>query len=189
MTDGPLLWYLNRSTGFVILGLFTMTTALGVLATSGRAGHGVPRFVTQSFHRNVALLSVVMLGAHVTTAVVDTFVDIRWWQAFVPWYGASYLPLWLGFGTLALDVVLVVTATSLLRTRLRHRSWRTVHLLSYVGWALAVTHGLGIGTDVRTGAAWARGTTVACIAVVLAAAVLRLGRVLAARSLTDVRPS
>ncbi len=189
MTDGPLLWFLNRSTGFVILGLFTMTTALGVLATTGRGGRGLPRFVTQAFHRNVALLSVAMLAAHVTTAVLDTFVDIRWWQAFVPWYGATYLPLWLGFGTLALDVVLVVTVTSLLRTRMRHRSWRAVHLLSYVGWALAVTHGLGIGTDVRADASWARAITIGCIGVVLAAVLLRLGRLVADRTLATARPS
>ena len=33
MTDGPLLWYLNRGTGVVALVLLTLTTVLGVLAT------------------------------------------------------------------------------------------------------------------------------------------------------------
>ena len=69
-----------------------------------------------------------MLVAHVVTAVVDKYVDIRWWQALVP-VGATYEPLWLGLGTLSLDLVAAVTVTSLLRTRLGHRSWRTVHLL------------------------------------------------------------
>ncbi len=56
----------------------------------------LPRFVGQALHRNLALWSLVLLVLHVTTAVVDAYVDIRWWQALVPWYGASYLPLWLG---------------------------------------------------------------------------------------------
>lgn len=176
MTDGPLLWYLNRGTGFVILGLFTTTTALGVLATGGRAGRGIPRFVTQGLHRNLALLSVVMLGAHVTTAVVDSYVDIRWWQALVPWAGSTYLPLWLGLGTLTLDLVLVVTVTSLLRTRMGHGSWRAVHLLAYAGWVAAVAHTLGIGTDVRDGTSWALLIVAGCVAVVAGAVALRLGR-------------
>lgn len=176
MIDGPLLWYLNRGTGFVILGLFTMTTVLGVLATGGRTGRGLPRFVTQAMHRNLALLSVVMLGAHVATAVLDSYVDIRWWQALVPYVGSTYLPLWLGLGTLALDLVLVVTLTSLLRTRMRHRAWRAVHVLAYAGWAASVAHTLGIGTDIRTGASWAQLTVATCVGVVAAAAALRLGR-------------
>jgi len=175
MMDGPFLWYLNRGTGFVILGLFTMTTALGVLATGGRAGRGVPRFVTQAVHRNLALLSVAMLAAHVATAVLDSYVDIRWWQALVPYVGSTYLPLWLGLGTLALDLVLVVTVTSLVRTRMRHRSWRVVHVLAYAGWVAAVGHTLGIGTDIRAGASWAQLTVAGCVGVVAAAAALRLG--------------
>ena len=83
---GPLLWYLNRSTGLVLLALLTVTTVLGVLAT-GRGGRLLPRFVGQALHRNLALWSVVLLVLHVTTAVVDTYVDIRWWQAVVPWDG------------------------------------------------------------------------------------------------------
>ncbi|MBI2243867.1 MAG: ferric reductase [Nocardioides sp.] len=176
MIDGASLWYLNRSTGFVLLGLFTLTTALGVLATGGRAGRGLPRFVTQTMHRNLALFSVVALGVHVTTAVVDSYVDIRWWQALVPYVGSTYLPLWLGLGTLAVDLALVVTVTSLLRTRMRHRSWRAVHVLAYAGWAASVAHSIGIGTDIRNGSSWAQLTVAACVAVVAGAAVLRLAR-------------
>ena len=176
MTDGPLLWYLDRGTGIVLLGLFTLSTTLGVLATGGRAGRGVPRFVTQSLHRNLALVSVLLLGAHVTTAVADSYVDIRWWQALLPWLGSTYQPLWLGLGTLALDLVLVVALTSLLRTRLRHRSWRAVHLLAYAGWVAALAHGVGIGTDVRADAVWADLVVAGCAAVVAGAVVLRVAR-------------
>ncbi|HEU5035532.1 MAG TPA: ferric reductase-like transmembrane domain-containing protein [Nocardioides sp.] len=176
MIDGPLLWYLNRGTGFVILGLFTATTVLGILATGGRAGRGVPRFVTQSLHRNLALVSVSLLAAHVGTAVADGYVDIRWWQALVPYVGSTYLPLWLGLGTLALDLVLVVVLTSLVRARLGYRSWRAVHLLAYAGWAAAMAHTLGIGTDVRARTGWADLVVAGCAAVVAGAAVLRVAR-------------
>lgn len=172
LTGGPLLWYLNRSTGLVLLALLTLSTVLGVASTAG-GGRLLPRFAVPALHRNVALWSVVLLVAHVTTAVVDSYVDIRWWQAVVPWWGSSYRPLWLGAGSVAFDLLAVVVVTSLLRSRLRLRTWRRVHVLSYAAWAIAVAHGLGIGTDLRT-TGWERTCVWASVALVAAASVLRL---------------
>ena len=104
--EGPLLWFLNRGTGVVALVLLTVATVLGVLALGGRPGSRVPRFVVQAVHRNVALLAVVTVVVHVLTGVVDEFVDIRWWQAFLPW-SLRYQPLWLALGIVARDVLLV----------------------------------------------------------------------------------
>ena len=176
--DGPLLWYLNRSTGFVLLGLLTLSMLFGIMSTGttgGRAGQGLPRFVTQTVHRNIALLSVLLLGAHVTTAVIDTFVDIRWWQALVP-FGATYQPLWLGLGTFGLDLILAITLTSLIRARMKHRAWRLIHLLSYLAWAVAVVHGVGIGTDMTKADPWGLIVTAVCVALVLLAGTWRLTR-------------
>ena len=186
MTEGPLLWYLNRSTGFVVLALFTITTALGVLSLGSKAGRRMPSFVTQAVHRNIALLSMAMLIAHAVSAVVDTFVDIRWWQALVPGWGSTYMPLWLGLGT-GLDLFVVVSVTSLLRARMNHTLWRSIHYLSYVGWAVSVVHGIGIGTDVKAATPWAYAIVGTSVAVVLAAAVVRLGRAATGR-VAEVRP-
>jgi predicted ferric reductase len=180
---GPMLWYLNRSTGLVVLVLLTVTAVLGVLSTGG-GGRVVPRFVGHALHRNLALWSVVLLGVHVATAVVDTYVDIRWWQAFVPWAGATYLPLWLGLGTLALDLLVLVVVTSLLRARMRHRTWRLVHLAAYGAWAVAVAHGLGIGTDLRT-PGWERSAVWASVALVAGIAAVRLVRASARHALEE----
>ena len=192
MTDGPLLWYLNRGTGVVIMVLLTLSVVLGVLSMGGGrpaadGRRGIPRFVTQALHRNVALLSVVALVVHVATAVADTFVDIRWWQAVVPWWGSTYLPLWLGLGTLALDLIAVVVVTSALRTRLSHRVWSRVHLLSWVAWGVGVAHGIGIGTDLQALTDWAVIPTAACVLAVVVAAGYRFGRVLKPRARSDRR--
>lgn len=173
-SDLPVLWFVNRSTGFVVLALFTFSVFLGVLSSGSKAGKRVPSFVTQAVHRNVALLSVVLLAVHIYTAVAHEFVDVRWWQSVVPWYGAQWQPLWLGFGTFAVDLFVVVTLTSLIRDRLPYRGWQLVHLTSYAGWLASLIHTWGIGTDIKTKAPWALALTVASIAVVLLAAVVRL---------------
>lgn len=163
--EGPFLWYLNRATGAVTLALFTATIVLGVLSLGGRPGRGVPRFVTQALHRNLAMLAFALLAAHVVSAVVDSYVDIRWWQAVVP-IGATYQPLWLGLGAVALDLVVVIVATSLVRHRMRHRTWRLLHLLAWPMWATSLAHGLGMGTDLRSGWWWV--TLLGALAVPLA---------------------
>ncbi|HEX2705395.1 MAG TPA: ferric reductase-like transmembrane domain-containing protein, partial [Candidatus Lustribacter sp.] len=127
----PMMWYLNRGTGLVLLVLFTLTTVGGVLSTSRATPRWWPRFLTQGLHRSLGLLSVILLVLHVATAVVDEYVDIRWWQALLP-FGATYKAAFLSLGTLALDLTLAVVVTSLLRGRLSVGAWRAVHLTSYV---------------------------------------------------------
>ena len=179
--DGPILWYLNRSTGVVTIVLLTVTTVLGVLAIGGRPAGRLPRFVTQAFHRNVALLSMLLLVVHLITAVLDTFVEIRWYEVFIPFVG-SYEPLWVGFGAIATDLMLVVIVTSLFRTRMKHNLWRGIHIAAYALWALAIGHGIGVGTDM-TESMWV--LTVVCAIAVPLAAVLRLGRLVIDRTSTS----
>ncbi len=171
MSD-PLLWFANRGSGFVLLVLLTLATMLGVLSTARMSTPRWPRMLTQGLHRNVSLLAVTFLAAHVATAVLDSFVDIRWWHAIVPFSG-TYQPLWLGVGALALDLLVAVTVTSALRHRMSHRPWRAVHVMAYVAWGLGLIHGVQIGTDSAT--IWGAALTYGCIAAVLLAVVARLG--------------
>jgi sulfoxide reductase heme-binding subunit YedZ len=174
MTEGPFLWYLNRGSGVVLLVLLTVTTVLGVVALGNRSGRGLPRFVSQALHRNLALLSVVLLAGHVVSAVVDEYVDIRWWQAFLP-VGATYEPVWLGLGAVALDLIAVVVVTSLLRHRMPHRAWRLLHVSAYGLWLMSLLHGIGMGTDL--GGGWWL-VAVVCAAAVPLAATYRVGLLL-----------
>lgn len=171
LTEGPLLWFLNRGTGVTLLIVLTLSLALGMLTAGGRAGHLVPAFVPQTLHRNLSILALGLVLAHALTAVVDTFVDIRWWQALSPW-GATYQPFWLGLGTLAFDLMILVMLTTWARRRLSHTGWHRIHLLGYATWPLSMAHGAGIGTD--AGEPWAQAIAVACTVVVLGALAVRL---------------
>ena len=127
-SQDALLWYVNRSTGLVLAVLLTATVVLGVLGARRDPGpRAVPRFVPQAVHRGLGLLAVLLLAVHVASAVIDEYVDIRWWHAFVP-AGLRYQSVWLALGIVAGDLLLALVLTSVVRTRLRHRHWRAVHL-------------------------------------------------------------
>ena len=106
-------------------------------------------------------------------------------------FTATYRPLWVGLGTLALDLVAAVVVTSLLRHRLGARAWRLVHWSAYAAWPAALLHGLRAGTD--AGAAWFLAVSLCCAAVGAGAVAWRLsgsfaefGRV---RAALPARPS
>ena len=88
-------------------------------------------------------------------------------------FGGRYMPLWLGYGAVALDLLIAVTVTSLVRHKMSHKPWRVVHLLAYGAWGLGLLHGLQMGTDAST--QWGAAISYGCIALVLAAVVARLG--------------
>lgn len=169
--EAPVLWYANRGSGFVLLLLLTITTVAGVLAGAVPGSREWPRAATQAMHRNIGLLSAAFLAVHAATTVVDEFVDVRWWQAIIP-FTSPYERNWLGVGVIALDLILAVIITSLLRHRLGRRLWRGIHVLSYVAWALGALHGFAMGTDATT--RWGIAFTAVCTLAVAAAIGARL---------------
>ncbi|MEU8867523.1 ferric reductase-like transmembrane domain-containing protein [Streptomyces umbrinus] len=171
MTDDSILWYANRATGAVCLVLFTVVVLLGVAVRLRTRLPGLPRFGTVSLHRTLSLSATAFLAIHIATAVIDGYVDISTLDVLIP-FASDYQPLWLGLGTVALDLMLAVLVTSLFRERLGHRTWRAVHWLAYASWPVALIHGIGIGTD--TGTDWMLWLTVTCVAAVLAAFTIRV---------------
>lgn len=147
--DNRTLWYLTRGTGMVTLILLTVTLLLGIASIAPET-RSLPRYVVAGLHRNLSLLVVVFVSVHVLTAVIDPYAGIRLVNAVVP-LTSAYRPLWLGLGALALDLVLAVVATSLLRVPLGERAWRAVHWSVYAIWPIAAVHALGSGSDLRSG--------------------------------------
>lgn len=165
------LWYISRGTGVVALLLLTFVVVLGVLTRQGRSLPGVPRFVVMGMHRNAALLALLLLVIHVATIVSDSYARVGWLDTVVP-FVSDFRPLWIGLGTIALELLIAVIATSLIRGLLGRRTWRLVHWLVYAAWPISLAHGLGSGRDV--GQVWMIALTVGCIATACAAVGYRL---------------
>jgi sulfoxide reductase heme-binding subunit YedZ len=169
-TGGPDLWYATRATGLVTLLLLTASVLLGML-TSGRfATDKWPRYLTDGLHRNVSVLVLFFLALHVGTIVFDTYTHIPITAAFIP-FSTTFRPGWLALGAVACDLLIALVATSLIRNRLGHRTWRFIHWTAYICWPIALAHGLGVGTDRST--FWVFGMTVLCVATVAAVATWR----------------
>jgi hypothetical protein len=170
MNPSP-LWFATRGAGTVSLLLLTAVTVLGVTGAVGWRTPIWPRFVTATLHRNLSLLALALLVVHIVTAVLDPFAHLGWRDAVIP-VGGAYRPIWLGMGVLAIEILVAVSITSMLRNRIGHRLWRTVHWLAYASWPLSIVHGLGTGSDARE--SWSVMLNVACTGAVLAAVLWRV---------------
>lgn len=171
-TAGPSpFWFLTRGTGAISLVLLTLAVTLGILDVRRTRFAHVPRFVLDSVHRSASLLAVSFLLVHISTALLDGYAPITVLDVVFP-FGSAYRAVWLGLGAVAFDLVLAVTITSLVRRRLGYGAWRATHWLAYASWPVALVHGLGTGTDTKTH--WMLALTGGCVAVMLAAVLVRV---------------
>jgi sulfoxide reductase heme-binding subunit YedZ len=123
------------------------------------------------------------VAVHVTSLLFDPYAQLRLVDLAVPFLGADR-PLWLGLGTLAADVLVVIVASSLLRHRIGPRVFRTLHWSAYALWPVAFLHALGSGTD--TGTRWFHVTAIGCAVAVGGALGWRTSRSFAERGFARV---
>src|SRR5258705_573936 len=140
------LWALGRGTGVTALAFMTVALFLGIATRSGRPLVVLPRFAVADVHRFASLAGTLLVVMHIVLLLLDPYAQLRLVDFIVPFLGA-YRPLWLGLGTLAFDVLVVVIATSLPRHRLGVPAFRAVHWATYALCPIAPAPALGNGTD------------------------------------------
>jgi hypothetical protein len=116
----------------------------------------------------------------VITTVTDGYAPISVVNAVLP-FTSAYRPLWLGLGALALDLLIALTVTSLVRTRIGYGAWRALHWLAYASWPIALVHALGTGSDARM--SWLQLVAAVCVIAVVATVLWRVAGDRAAPSL------
>ncbi|HEX7716707.1 MAG TPA: ferric reductase-like transmembrane domain-containing protein [Marmoricola sp.] len=160
------LWALGRGSGIAALVVLTLSLALGIIGRSGRDGLGLGRFGLGELHRTAALTGVGLVLVHLVSLLFDPYAQLRVVDLVFPFLG-SYRSFWLGLGTVAVDLLLVVTGVSLLRQYVGPRVFRAVHWATYALWPVALVHAFGTGTDAAT--RWLEAIGLGCVAVVAVA--------------------
>jgi sulfoxide reductase heme-binding subunit YedZ len=167
------LWLTARGAGLANLVLLTATICAGALAAQIRTPS--TRIVVQYVHRASASLGLGVLILHVATIVADAKAHVGVTGAVVP-FTANYRASWVGLGTIAAYLILLVATLGFARGRMAASptgaaSWRRVHQVSYAAWPIAIVHGFKSGTD--SGVAWVRLLYLACIGAVAVAVFYR----------------
>ena len=156
-----------------VLALVALTAAVGVgiVAADHIVMAPASRVVAQAVHRAVSLAALAFLVTHIVLEILahrSAVID-----AFVPFL-ARGRTFYIGLGTIASDLVIVLIVTGIARGRFATRrpwTWRAIHATAYLAWPLSIVHGLLAGRAAKPYVDWSYG---ACLAAVGLALIIRL---------------
>ncbi|MCO7175143.1 hypothetical protein ACFP7A_05780 [Sporolactobacillus kofuensis] len=142
-------WLSVRALGIAAYVLLFFGICLGIL--SGMPiwrGRKASRdaILTLHFYMNTSGVFIAML--HPLLLIIDPFVPFSWIQLLVP-FTAPREPFLYGLGTITLYGLLFVLATTDLKKEMPVKLWHSFHLIAYILYLFALTHGILGGTDSR----------------------------------------
>lgn len=150
---------------FALLGL-TGSVVAGLVATDRvflTPGH---RVLVQAIHRAISFGAVSFLLIHITTEILAQRVHVI--DGVVPFL-SPFRRFYIGLGTLAADLIVLLVATSIVRKRFTGHGqawrWRAVHYAAYLCFVTGVVHGLMAGRSTKPYVYWSYGAAVALVAL------------------------
>jgi DMSO/TMAO reductase YedYZ heme-binding membrane subunit len=155
-----------------VLALIALTAAVGVglVATDRIIMAPASRVVAQAVHRAVSFAALAFLVTHIVLEILAHRSRVI--DAFVPFL-ARGRTFYIGLGTIASDLVILLVVTGIARGRFAAKwpwTWRAIHTTAYLAWPLAIVHGLLAGRTAKPYVDWSYG---ACLAAVGLALIVR----------------
>jgi predicted ferric reductase len=139
-------WYITRAAGLITYLLLWLSTVWGLAIPSKIFSDLLNGEFAFDFHQFISLLSLGFLGLHVFILTGDRYLPYSLAQVLIP-FQSPYRPVWVGIGSLAFYLSLLVTLTFYLRKRIGIKAFRAIHYTSLLAYLFAVVHALQSGTD------------------------------------------
>jgi predicted ferric reductase len=145
----PAFWFVSRAAGVVGYLFLWAATAWGILISSRAIRERVSGPVAFTLHHVTAWLALGFSALHAWALLGDRVVPFALQGLLLP-FAADYHPLLTGLGTFSLYTGLLVALSFHLAGRVGRRTWRLIHMLSYLAFAGVTLHGVRLGTDTNT---------------------------------------
>jgi methionine sulfoxide reductase heme-binding subunit len=146
VTADQFFWVLSRVAGLGSYAALAVALVTGIaLRTAVLDWLGSNRAL-RSLHEYTTVLWIPLAVLHLASLLLDKTSRIAVIDLVLPFH-STYGTLAIGLGTLAVDVLLVVTVTAYLKRRMPGELWKWLHRLSYVAFALIFLHAVLSGTD------------------------------------------
>lgn len=163
---GRTMAFLDYFAGVFTLLSLTAVVTCGLAATDRLVLTPRLRVAVQSVHRASAVAALGFLTIHIAVKVVERHAAPQ--TVMVPFTGGTALAA--SLGTIAADLLVLITATGVLRGRFAGRRpwlWRVLHSTAYVCWPISLAHGLTAGRKAHAWVLWGYGLCAALVALAL----------------------
>ena len=155
--------------GVLALVGLTGSVLLGLVATDRIVMTPGNRVMAQAVHRAFSFGTLAFLIIHIVTEILAQRSHVI--DAVVPFL-SPYRTFYIGLGTIASDLIILLVVTSIMRKRFTEHGkawrWRAIHYASYVAFVFAVLHGLLGGRTAKPYVDWSYGFAIAVTALGLA---------------------
>ncbi len=139
-------WYVTRAAGLTSYILLWLSMVWGMAISSKILAPTVEGSYSYDFHEFLSLLGLGFVLLHVIVLLLDKYLPFSMWQILIPFVD-SYRPIWVGLGVIGFYIFLLVTVTFYMRQSIGSQAFRSIHMLSLLGYLGATLHGLFAGTD------------------------------------------
>ena len=142
-------WYLSRASGFVAYLLLWGSVVWGLFLSTrtGRRWMRPPQLLDA--HQFLSTAAVGFASFHGLVLMGDRYVSFPLGRIVVP-FAASYEPLLVACGQLAVWLSVLLIASFHVRRHIGGRAWRRLHFASFVAYWMALVHGLALGSESAT---------------------------------------
>ena len=139
-------WFIARITGLTAFAVLSLSVLSGEALRTSVLDFLAKNRAVRKLHDFTTPLWLPLVFAHVIALVLDKTARIQPVNVVVP-FVTDYGQLPIGLGTLAFDIIMVVTITSWLRSRMNNTLWMWIHRTSYLGFVAIFFHAALSGTD------------------------------------------
>jgi predicted ferric reductase len=149
-TDQRVFWYLSRATAIVAYLILWLSMAWGLLMTT-RLVKSWPGFPpSNKLHKFFAIFGLSLGVLHGLLLLGDQFMNFTLAQILIPFANTTYRPTWVGFGQVSLYLWGLVVISFYLRKKIGQKTWRALHILTFLTYASVFIHGITSGSDSGT---------------------------------------
>ena len=140
------MWYVTRAAGLAAYLLLWLSTVWGLAVASKIFDPVLHRAFTFDAHEWISLLALGFVGLHMGVLLFDAYSPFSIIQILIP-FTSAYRALWVGIGVIGMYLMVLVTVTFYVRSRIGQRTFRSIHLFSFISYAAVTFHSLFAGTD------------------------------------------
>ncbi len=141
-----LAWQFSRTTAIIGYLLLSVSMIWGLVLSSKITKELTPAPAVLVIHNAISWAALCLAAIHPVSLLFDNYYTYNIFHLLIPFIG-PYRPLWVGLGVIALYGLLLTTLSFKWKTKIGHKAWKRIHLLTFPTYVLVTIHGLMAGTD------------------------------------------
>lgn len=176
-------WYVIRASGLIAAILIAILLLSGMGFITGHTFKILEPIAAWATHRAIGIALGVSVLIHISALLIDKFMPFSPAQVFVPFVsgyksaaiaGFHLGSLYVALGIFAFYLLLLVVLTSLLLINKKPKTWKLIHISTYLVGTLVFFHAIFVGTDIQNIAI--RAIWIIVGAIIIVAAIFRAYR-------------